>query len=312
MSKIAIGIDIGGTKISAAAVENCTIKGEVLTFKTPKTSIEILETIIKAIELLAAQYSVKAIGIASAGTANLENSRIIGSTGNLPSGYSELEFKKIIEEKFRIKTFVENDANAAAYAEYSCGAAKGHQNTITITLGTGIGGGIIVEGKLLRGKSGVASEVGHMQLSWRKERQCTCGEWDCWEAYASGTGYALNAQEMAQELPAFQTSILKDKPAQELTTYDIISGLKKDDFFCRKVHERWENFVIMGLVSLINIFDPESIVLSGGMAQFIDFEKIEKTLNKRSVISQIKLLHAQHENNAGILGSAILALENNQ
>ena len=306
---VSIGIDIGGTKICAAAIKDGAILDKSHCYKTPDTAEGILDTILKIVEDLKQKYNAEFVGIATAGAVDINNSRVVGSTGNLPKGYSSIEFKKIIEEKYGLKTFIENDANAAAYAEYSIGASKEHKNTIIITLGTGIGGGIIVEGNLLRGKSGAGAEVGHIQISWEGKRKCTCGAINCWEAYASGTGYAINAREMAKELPEFKTSCLKDKNPDELTTYDIIVGLKKNDEFSKKVHERWEQLVSVGLVSLANVFDPESIVLSGGMAKFVDFEKMEKTVNSQLVVSDIKLLHARTDNEAGMIGAAILAQE---
>lgn len=303
--KTVIGIDIGGTKICAAKINEGKITGDVLSYKTPKTSDEILDLILTIVNKLKDEASF--VGIATAGAVDINNSGVIGSTGNLPAGYSDLKIKEEIESKFGLKTFVENDANAAAYAEYKVGAAIGHKNTITVTLGTGIGGGIIVNGSLLKGKSGAAAEIGHMQLSWRQERKCTCGTWDCWEGYASGTGYAKNAQEMARECPEFKTSIFKDKKIEELNTYDIIKGLKEKDKFSQLVHQRWEKLVLMGLLGLANIFDPESIVLSGGMAKFIDFEKLEQAINKELVTTPLKLLHAKAGNHAGMIGAALLA-----
>lgn len=309
-AQITLGIDIGGTKISMACVSEGKIISQILSYKTPSAATEILSSILEGIETLKKDFDIKAVGIATAGAVNKENTKIIGSTGNLPKGYSELKLKDEIEKRFGIKTLIENDANAAAYAEFKAGAAVGHENTITVTLGTGVGGGIIADGKLLRGKSGAGAEVGHIVVVKEKTRQCTCGAWDCWEAYASGTGYAITANEMAEKIsPELRTGILKDKGISKLTTHDIISGLKQGDDFCKKVHEAWLEFVLMGLVGLTNIFDPDSIVLSGGMAKFIDFEDLNKKLDERCYISKTKIIHALAENNAGILGGALLALE---
>jgi len=308
--KIILGIDIGGTKTSIGCVQNGQILGEIIAYPTPKTSDEILKQILQNIETMAAKYFISAIGIATAGAVNKENTAVVGSTGNLPAGYNQINFKKQIEEKFGIKTLLENDANAAAYAEFKAGAAIGHLNTITVTLGTGVGGGIIVEGKLMRGKTGAAAEVGHMPLTWEKKRRCTCGDWDCWESYASGTGYAITAREMALALPPEnRKGILEDKNAAALTTHDIIAGLKQGDEFCVQVHERWIECVLMGLINLTNVFDPESIVLSGGMAKFIDFDDLNNRLDARCHISKTTILHAKAENNAGIIGGAMLAAE---
>lgn len=306
MEKTAIGIDIGGTKISAAVIKEDKIISEVLTHKTPDTAEKILNTILETIEIFSSKHNVSAVGIATAGAVNLENSKVAGSTGNLPEGYNKIEFKKIIEEKYNIKTFVENDANAAAYAEYKYGAAKGHSNTITVTLGTGIGGGIIVNGALLRGKSGMAAEIGHLKVNLCKERPCTCGVWGCWEAYASGTGYAQNAREYIENLS--DKGFLALKNPQNITSYDVLEGKKQNDKVCTEIHELWENYVLAGLIALANIFDPDSIVISGGLTKALDIEKIEKLLNQELVVSPVKVLHAEFENNAGMIGAAALAL----
>lgn len=309
-NKIALGIDIGGTKTSMACVCDGNIIGTIHSCKTSSTAEGILNCILEGIETFNYDFNIDAVGIATAGAVNKENTRVVGSTGNLPKGYSDINLKEEIENRFGIKTLIENDANAAAYAEFKVGAAIGHMNTITVTLGTGVGGGIIVDGKLLRGKSGAGAEVGHMPLSWEKKRPCTCGDWDCWEAYASGTGYAVTAREIAEKIPSeSRIGILKDKDISKLTTHDIISGLKHGDKLCKEIHETWLEFVLIGLISLTNIFDPDSIVLSGGMAKFIDFEDLNARLNTRCHISKTKIIHASAENSAGILGGAMLALE---
>ena len=115
---------------------------------------------------------------------------------------------------------------------------------------------------------------------------------------------------MAAKVPSEERKgILTDKDISKLTTHDIIAGLKHNDDFCKEVHEKWLEFVLMGLISLTNIFDPDSIILSGGMAKFIDFESLNKRLDEGCHISKTKIIHAAAENDAGILGGAILALE---
>ncbi|HSA06540.1 MAG TPA: ROK family protein [Candidatus Gastranaerophilales bacterium] len=309
MEKI-IGIDIGGTKINFACVQRENIISEVISCKTPDTAEEILNSLCRGIFDLIEKYDAKGIGIATAGTVDLENSKVTGSTGNLPKGYEKLELKKVFTENFKLPVLIENDANAAAFAEFKAGNAKGHLNTLTVTLGTGIGGGIIVDGKLLKGKTGAAAEVGHIPMTYEKLRKCSCGSWDCWEAYASGTGYAINAKEIAQKIPPEKRQgILKNKVISELTTYDVIEGLKNNDFFSIKVHDVWEEYLSMGFASLINIFEPESIVLSGGMAKAVNYEALNSKIKERIVIAETKLIPAQFENNAGIIGAALLLLE---
>ena len=308
MGKI-VGIDIGGTKISGAIIENGTIIGDIIKEKTPFCTQKILENVFGIIDKLIQTSSIDAIAIATAGAVNNENSKVIGSTGNLPKDYSSTEFKKIFEEKYNRPFLIENDANAAAFAEYKIGAAKGSKNSITVTLGTGVGGGIIVDGKLLKGKNGAAGEIGHIVLGIEENRPCTCGIYNCFEAYASGTGFKKTIQELSRVLPEFQTSILSSTPYDDLSTYDVIKGYKEGDFFCTKAYETWEKHLVIGLISLANIFDPENIVISGGLAGEVNYTKVEKEVNEKIVTTPIKLLQAKAGNYAGMIGAALLLEE---
>lgn len=284
----ALGIDIGGTKIYAAVVnENGELLSEVKKHATPKTRQEI-ESVLKSI-ITEFEENVDVIGISTAGAVSNDNTKILGSTGNLCKDYPEINFMKLSHKK----VFVENDANCAAWAEYKIGAAKGKQNVVVLTLGTGVGGGIIVNGQLLKGKNGAAGEM-HFKMSRNKRRQCTCGAYDCFEIYASGTGMKLTAQE------------LSGNPA--MTTYDVIEGVNKGDELCLKILNTWQNDIIDGAIGLANIFDPDCIVLSGSMAQFVDYEKVTQAVNKELVTTPTVVIPAKFENNAGLVGAALFAL----
>lgn len=308
MVKIA-GIDIGGTKISACIINDGKIISDVIKVETPYDSGKILATVFDMVEKLKKENDIMAIALATAGAVNNENSKVIGSTGNLPVDYPQVEFKKLLEEKFNLPTLIENDANAAAFAEYKVGAAQNSQVSITVTLGTGVGGGIIIDGKILKGKSGAAGEIGHLMLGIKPERSCTCGEFNCFEAYASGTGFRRTIIELAKEKIEFKKSILKDKNIDELTTYDVIAGYKKDDAFCKIAYETWENELIIGLTSLANIFDADVIVISGGLAGEVNYEKISKIVNEKIVTMPTKILQAQAGNYSGMIGVSLLAQE---
>ena len=308
MKKI-VGIDIGGTKISGAIIENGHIISDIIKEKTPFCTKEILQTVFDIIERLQKIYGIDAIAIATAGTVNNENSKVIGSTGNLPKDYSSTEFKKIFEERYKIPFLIENDANAAAFAEYKTGAAKGSQNSITVTLGTGVGGGIIIDGKLLKGKTGAAGEIGHIVLGIEENRPCTCGFYNCFEAYASGSGFKKTIQELSKIRPEFKNSILANTDYNELSTYEVIVGYKKGDVFCKIAYETWEKHLIIGLISLANIFDTDNIVISGGLSAEVNYKKVEKEINEKIVTSPIKLFQAKAGNYAGMIGAALLLEE---
>ena len=285
----ALGIDIGGTKISYALVDNNgEIASEIKKVSTPKTKEEIIEILKKA--TLEFESDADFVAIATAGAVNNENSKVIGSTANLPAGYKDIVFQELTNKKI----FIENDANAAAWAEYKIGASKNCNNAIMLTLGTGVGGGIILNGKLLKGKSGGAGEM-HFTMSRKQERKCTCGAYDCFEAYASGNGLRLTGAE-----------IYKD---DSITSYDIIEKANNKEEKAILAIETWQNDIALGILGLNNIFDADCFVLSGSMEKFVDTEKIENFVNSKTVTTPTKIYHAKAGNYAGMIGTVLLAKE---
>lgn len=302
MTKI-LSFDVGGTKLIYAILdENGKFLSDINRVPTPKNITDLKSTFISIIN--ENENLVDIVAFATAGAINLTNTKVESSTPNLPDGYNSIDFSQLSKKP----VYVENDANAASWAEYKVGAAIGADNNITITLGTGVGGGFIVDGKLLRGKSGKAGEVGSMKINF-KGRTCTCNRKDCWESYASGTGLKITAEETAQIDPIFKTSIFKDKNPFDITTYDIIEGKKQNDEYSLKVFNTYEQDIITGLINIVNIFDPQTIVISGGIGEFIDTIKIENSVNKEIVVSPVKIKLAKAGNYAGLIGAALLAVE---
>lgn len=300
MTKV-LAIDVGGTKLVYAIIdENGNFLTEVKRTSTPKDINELKKTF-KTI-IAENENNIDTVAFATAGAINLDNTRVESSTPNMPEGYNQIDFSKLSNKP----VYVENDANAAAWAEYKVGAATGEDNNITITLGTGVGGGFIVDGKLVRGKSGRGGEVGSMKINGR-DRICTCKRKNCFESYASGTGLKITAEETAQKDDIFKNSIYKDKKPEEITTYDIIAGLKQNDGYSKKVFDIWKNDLITGLINITNIFDTETIVISGGLGEFINTEEIEKAVNSEIVVSPVKIKLAKAGNYSGMIGAALLA-----
>ena len=286
--KKALAFDIGGTKIYSTLVdETGVVVGDVDKFSTPKT----LDGIKKVLKDQTTKYEDKidAIAIATAGAVNNENTAVIGSTGNLVQGYSSIDFQKLSTKP----VFLENDANAAAWAEYKIGASRGSKVSVMLTLGTGVGGGIIINDKLLKGKSGAAGEM-HFKMYPDKRRKCTCGSWDCFEIYASGTALKLDAEE------ALNT--------KEVTTYDVIDGVKKGDKKMIAILKRWQDDITIGIKGLANIFDPDCVVLSGSMAQFVDIKAVEDEVNSDIVTTPTSIRLATAGNYAGMIGVSLMAL----
>ena len=287
--KKALAIDIGGTKIFNTIIdESGKILTEVEKSSTPKTAEEIQDTLKNIIKKYETEVDV--IAIATAGDVNLSNNAVIGSTGNLPKGYSEIDFSKLSSKR----VFLENDANAAAWAEYKLGASKNTTVSILLTLGTGVGGGIIINDKLLKGRDGSAGEV-HFKMFLDKRRKCTCGSWDCFEIYASGKALALDAQEMLNN--------------KDLTSYDVINGVQTGNQEMIKVWERWQKDIASGIVGLTNIFNPDCFVLSGSMADFVDIKKLEADVNADILASSVEIRKAVTGNYSGMVGIALLALQ---
>ncbi|MBR1776197.1 ROK family protein [bacterium] len=287
--KKALAFDIGGTKIYSTIIdETGNVIGEIDKFSTPKT-LDKIKQILKE-QISKYENKVDAIAIATAGAVNNDNTSVIGSTGNLPKGYSSIDFQGLSTKR----VFLENDANAAAWAEYKIGASRGTNVSVMLTLGTGVGGGIIINDRMLKGKSGAAGEM-HFKMYPDKRRKCTCGSWDCFEIYASGTALKLDAEEA-----------LHDK---NVTTYDVIDGAKKGNKKMVDILERWQNDIIVGIKGLTNLFDPDCIVLSGSMAQFVDIKHVEQEVNSDIVTTPTSIRLATAGNYSGMIGAALMALK---
>lgn len=282
----ALGIDVGGTKIYNAIINE---KGEILSEiekrPTPKSFAEIQAVFKEIIEKH--ENEVDVIAFSTCGAVNKTNDGILGSTGNIAKEYPTMNFKNLSQKP----VFVENDANCAAWAEYVIGSSKNMPYSVMITLGTGVGGGIIIDGKLYKGKSGAAGEM-HFKMRTDKHRKCTCGSWDCFEAYASGTGLKLTAEEISGD--------------KDITTYDVIENLDRP--IMKKIFNVWQNDILEGIIGLANLFDPDCVVLSGSMAEFVDIEYLEREANSQIVTQPFKVVKASAGNYSGMIGAGLLAL----
>lgn len=287
--KKALSIDVGGTKIYSSIVnENGQIISEIDKYPTPKTFEEIRNTFIKIIKKY--ENEVDVIAFSTCGAVNNENTGIVGSTGNIAKEYPQMDFHNLSKKP----VFVENDANCAAWAEHEIGASKGCAHSVMLTLGTGVGGGIIINNQLLKGKNGAAGEM-HFKMSSDKRRRCTCGSWDCFEIYASGKGLKITAEEMLDN--------------KDVTTYDVVDGLKAGDKQMLDIIKKWQDDITNGIIGLANLFDPEVFVLSGSMAEFVDVNAIEERVNAEIVTTPTKVLKATAGNYSGMIGAGLLGLK---
>lgn len=311
-----VGIDIGGTKINAAVVIPDNKPGEeqfqsLINAPTPTDSVEFMDTLVNMIETLKQQHQVAAVGISTAGVVDSIHGRILGSTGNMPALKNLSNLRELLQDRVKLPVHMENDANAAAYGEWRSGAARGAENMFAITLGTGVGMGIVFNGQMYRGSHFYAAEGGHIAISYHRERKCTCGRWDCWEAFASGNGLQTTAELTVEAAPeTARAEFLKNYCTNDIvTTYSVIAAWKDNNHIGVQIIDEWHNHIAVGLSSLINVMDPDIIVVGGGLAQFVNFALLEERTKERTMSNNFRLEMATLGNHAGIVGAAYLALE---
>ncbi len=309
--KYIVGIDLGGTKISGAVSDK---DGKVLYMKTIDTlASEGSDNVIGRItwlinhvlsELNISNEDVFGVGIASPGPLNSDEGMII-ETPNLP--FKNFPLKKAVESAVGIKTFIDNDANAAALGEFLFGAGKEVENLIYITVSTGVGGGIIINKKLYRGKSGNAGEIGHMTVEPNGPR-CNCGNYGCLEAMSSGTAIARIARERLNHAENLKNEKSLLSAFENITPKEVFECALKGDKLALEVVDYTTNYLGIGIASLINIFDPEMIIIGGGVSKVGDilFDRLKKVALERSfevMSNTVKIVPASLGTDAGLIGA---------
>lgn len=309
---LTIGVDVGGTKIAAGLVDP---DGKVLRTARRETPASKVDATADAIAGLVADLrdgeEVEAVGIGAAGFCDAERRSVVYAP-NLAWRNEPLADK--IEKATGLRTVVENDANAAAWGEFRFGAAKHVKSAIIVTLGTGIGGGIIINDHLIRGFQGFAGEIGHMQIK-AGGRRCGCGLRGCWERYGSGTALVHEAREIATVAPASAVRLLEmaDGDPQKIEGKMVTQAAQEGDPVALDVIETVADWVGRGLADLTAILDPEMIVLAGGVAMAGDIlrdpvqKSFEKNLTARLYRNIAQVTLAELGVPAGLIGAADLA-----
>ncbi len=305
----AIGIDLGGTKILAGLVSDCRVVGEQIKVPTPKGPEKIIEALLEIINEFQQDKLILGVGISTAGIVDPHSGQIIGSTGNLP-GWEGTPLKTIIQDKTALRVVVENDANSAAYGECHAAGLGGKTCVIMVTLGTGIGGGIIFQGKLYRGAHYAAGEIGHFKIAMENRRHCTCGLWDCWEAYGSGRGLQITAWEMLAGVNESQSSLaaLRDS----LSTAQVLEAAGKGDIIAQKAVHRYHEHIACGMVALCQSLDPDCFVISGGMSKFVDLKLLKDLLADWTlprIAEKLEIYPSCLGEAAGLVGAGQLVLD---
>lgn len=311
MNKIVLATDLGGTNLRMAAVNQA---GKILyrtKHETPKSerADEIVNAIISAAreceEKTKKIGKVESIGAAVPATINASEG-VIMKAPNLPA-LDGFRLSAIVSGELNMPIILENDANAAAIGENWLGASKKFQNSICVTLGTGVGGGIIIDGKILHGVDGTAGEIGHICVE-PLGAPCGCGSRGCIEQYSSATAVVRLTRELENQYPK---SILQNKT--RLTSLDVYDAGKQGDDLALEVFRQMGFYLGIALGGLINVLNPEVIVIGGGAAAGWDLfiGHLEDQIHKRSFrepAERAKLVRAELGDDAGILGVAYQAL----
>ncbi|MBP3762032.1 MAG: ROK family glucokinase [Ruminococcus sp.] len=319
--KYYVGIDLGGTNIVAGVVDeeyNIIAKASTKT-NCPRPEKEIADDMAKmAVQAVKnanlTMSDIEWIGIGTPGIANSKTG-IIEYSNNL--GFKNTPMVKYIEEAIGRKDtpiFIENDANAAAYGEFVAGAAKGAKNAVCITLGTGVGGGIIINGKIYSGSNFAGAEIGHTVIEV-DGAQCSCGRKGCFEAYSSATGLIRMSKEAME---AFPDSIM-NKMAQEkgkVTARTSFDAMRAGDKTAKDVVDKYIKYLAAGITNTINIFQPDVLCIGGGVCNEGDplllpmKELVKKEVYTRDSKKNCDIVIAKLGNDAGIIGAAFLGRAN--
>jgi len=314
-SRATVGVDLGGTHVRVAVVDgDGTIRHEHRGPSPSHTIDELVGSVSAATtELLAAARAdgleVRAIG---AGVAALvDDDGVARYAPNVPA-LVNAPLRDDIAAATGLDTIIDNDANVAAWGELAHGAMRGMRHALLLTLGTGIGGGIVLDGRVYRGAHGFAAEVGHWQFD-PHERMCACGEPGHWEAWGSGTALGVLAREVAVrgDAPSVVAAAGGDPAA---VTGEHVSAAALDGAAdALAILDTFADFVATGFAGLANILDPEAIVISGGLVNVGDVlvsrirERFPLHLEGRAFRPEIPIVAAQLGDQAGVIGAAVLA-----
>ncbi|MBU9724207.1 MULTISPECIES: ROK family glucokinase [Bacillaceae] len=312
--KILVGIDIGGTTVKQAFIDmggNIITKWEIPTDKSDSGK-NIVPDIVKSVqekleESQIHKSSVLSIGVGAPGFIDVENGMIFEAV-NL--GWKNFGLKKQMEELMGVPTFVDNDANLASVGEMWKGAGNGATNLVCVTLGTGVGGGVIAGGEIIHGQNGMAGEIGHIASVVEGGAPCNCGKKGCLETVASATGIARLGLEAVTQSPE---GLLKKKldERESISARDVLDAAKAGDDIGISVVDTFAHHLGLALANLSNTLNPETIVIGGGVSKAGTFlvDKLEAEFKKYAIpkiAKETAIRIATLGNDAGVIGAAWL------
>lgn len=311
IKKYVIGIDLGGTKISTALADE---NGQVISSTTVATNAvdgenAVLNRIISTVEKVIQEGNIgneeiKAIGIGSPGPLDSEKGMII-CTPNLP--FVNFDLVTPLKSKFNTDVYLDNDANVATIGEYMLGAGKGSKNCVFFTVSTGVGGGAIIDGKIYRGSTSNALEIGHTTVAPFGPR-CNCGNIGCLEAVSSGTAIGKRGRDAISSKVG--TSLRK---YNEITSFEVFTEAKNGDKVAIQIIDEALTYLGIGVANAITIFDPDVVIIGGGVSKAgeIVFDKVKEVVNTRcfkSMAEHCEVVPAALGTDAGVIGAVALAI----
>ena len=311
-----IGIDLGGTKIAAGLVDDDghilkKITAPTLAHRAPEAIADDMAELAKSLmkDFSLSPSEIEFLGVGTPGIANTSTG-CVDFCSSLP--FIRFPLVQILKNKTGIGDVdIENDANAAAKAEHVAGAAKGYKDSVMITLGTGVGGGIIIDNKIVTGCNFSAGELGHIVIEYNG-RQCKCGRKGCWEAYSSATGLIVTTKEKMLKNRDSVMWALCDNNIEKVSGRTSFNAMRAGDAAGREVVEEYVDYLTCGLVNIINIFQPEVLSIGGGISGEGDFlldlinEPLAKFQYSARSDKRTKVVIAKLGNEAGIIGAAYL------
>ena len=302
-----LGIDIGGTEVKIGTL---TRNGKILQTRSYAVNFDgyntpILKTVLKSVQDFLEETGQKsedmrAIGVSATGTINTRDGIVAGSAGHIKN-WEGSRIREEMQDTFQLPVWVLNDANAAALGEVWLGAAKGRKNVVVVTIGTGVGGGIILDGKILLGANGYAGELGHTPLQCEGE-PCTCGNVGCLEHYGSMSALVRMVKEEEQK------GTLSGSVPDEINGRWIFSEIAKGNVIVEQIAERWMDYIAAGIVGMVHTFNPELVLIGGGVSaqQELFIDKIEEKVMRRAMpnfTENLEVKAAMLNNEAGLAGA---------
>lgn len=305
--RLAIGLDLGGTKLLAGVVnDNGHVFAEKLMPVESESSESVVAQLVSAIADLKSNHpGVIAVGAGVPCTLDQKEGRVV-QTVHLP--LRNILLRDRLKEASNLPVFLDNDGNMSVLAEQQIGAAVGSENVVMLTIGTGIGGGAVLDGKVFRGAHGAAPEIGHMIIGVDGP-SCggACSSQGCLEAYVSGTAIARMAQE---DLPKHPESALQEY--KDITSREVLGAAKSGDQLALEIFQRAGVYLGAGLASIANIFDPEYIVIGGGLVAAHDLllDPAKRELKQKALepARDVEVIEARLGEKAGMIGAGLAAL----